>query len=291
MAIEVASAIARRQFGALARWQLVERGIGDATIRSWLRRGRLHRVYPGVYAWGRRELSMEGELAAGLLYAGKGSALTDISMLWWRGLLGRRPDRIHIATPSRVRPLADLAIRQPAGAIHRTEHRGLPILAFPDALIPAANTLTHNTLRLVIARAEYHDLATLSAIEEAVRPGRRGGRAVRAALAAHLPQLARCENGLERGFLLLCESGSVEIPEPNVRKGRYRPDMTWEAQKFIVELDGGRAHSKPAQLVKDARRQAWLESQGYGVTRFGPDDVFRTGERTLALVRGTLAGV
>jgi hypothetical protein len=288
MALEVASGIAARQFWALARWQLLAEGIGREMIRSWLRLGRLHVVYPGVYAWGRRELSTEGELAAGLLYAGKGSALTDLSMLWWRGLLGRRPDRVHIASPNHVRPFADLAIRRPNG-IHRTEHNGLPIAAFPDAIIPAANTLSHNALRLVIARAEYHDIATLAAIEGAVRPGRRGGRAVRAALAAHLPQLARCENRLERHFVLLCESGNVEIPEPNVRKGRYRPDMTWEAQRYIVELDGDRAHSTAAQLANDATRQQWLEARGYRVDRFRPDDVFVRGGRTLDLVRLALA--
>ncbi len=254
-----------------------------------MRSGRLHRVYPGVYAWGRAELAPDGCLAAALLYAGEGSALGGLSMLWWRGLLGRQPHRIRVDAPGAVASIAGLEIRHPLG-IRRSMHRGLPIVAAPDAIIASASSLSHNALRLVIARVEFHRLATLSAIERAVRPGRHGGAAVRAALAAHLPQLARCENRLERGFVLLCESGEVEIPEPNVRIGRYRPDMLWKDQRLIVELDGARAHSTAAQRANDARRQAYLESLGFRVERFEPDDVFVTGARTLAQVRAALTG-
>ncbi len=88
----------------------------------------------------------------------------------------------------------------------------------------------------------------------------------------------------------MCESGEVEIPEPNVRIGRYRPDMLWKDQRLIVELDGDRAHSTAAQRATDARRQAYLESLGFRVERFEPDDVFVTGARTLAEVRAALAG-
>jgi hypothetical protein len=264
-------------------------GIGDARIRSWLRRGRLYRVYPGVYAWGRAELGPEGRLAAALLYAGEGAALGGLSMLWWRGLLGREPQRIHLDASRRVAPVSGLEIRRPL-KIRRSMHRGLPIVAVPDALISAATSLSPNALRLVIARVEFHRLATLSEIEHAVRPGRHGGRAVRAALAAHLPQLARCENRLEREFVLLCESDRIEIPEPNVRIGRYRPDMLWESRRLIVELDGDRAHSTATQRANDARRQAYLESLGFRVERFEPDDVFITGARTLVKVRAALAG-
>lgn len=284
---ELAAEVACSHFGTVARRQLLALGIGDARIRSWLLRGRLHRVYPGVYAWGRPELGPEGRLAAALLFAGEGSALGGLSMLWWRGLLGREPKRVHLDAPGAVAPVPGLDIRHPL-EIRRSMHRGLPVIAVPDALIPAARSLSHNALRLVIARVEYGRLSTLSEIEHSVRPGRHGGAAVRAALAAHLPQLARCENRLEREFVLLCESGAVEIPEPNVRIGRFRPDMLWMGRRLIVELDGERAHSTAAQRANDARRQAYLESLGFRVERFGPDDVFVTGAQTLAAVRAAL---
>jgi hypothetical protein len=210
-AVERAGSIAQDHFGTLARHQLLAEGIADTRIRSWLRRGLLHRVYPGVYAWGRADLASEGQLAAALLYAGNGSALAGLSMLWWRGLLRHRPERVHIDAPGKVASVADLEIHHPVRN-RRSEHRGLPITAFPDALIAAAQPLSHNALRLVIARAEFERVAALPEIEAALGSGRRGARAVRAALTAHLPQLARCESRLEREFVLLCESGRVDPP-------------------------------------------------------------------------------
>ena len=95
-------------------------------------------------------------------------------------------------------------------------------------------------------------------------------------MAAHLPALARCASQLEIDFVLLCESHSIPIPQPNVRKGRFVPDMTWEEAKLIVELDGRDAHTSAAQLTSDARKQEWLEAQGYNVTRFTwPEVQFR----------------
>ena len=76
------------------------------------------------------------------------------------------------------------------------------------------------------------------------------------------PQLARCANGLERDFVLLCERHGLPLPEPNPRIGRYRPDMLWREARLIVELDGRDAHSTggPARLRR--RRQAELEGLG-----------------------------
>lgn len=288
IAVKTGSELAERRFAAVARRDLLAHGIGDARIRSWVRGGRLHPKYPGVYAWGRGDLTEEGELAAGLLYAGRGSALTGLSMLWWRELLGRRPDRIHIDAPGKVSSYADLEIRHPL-EIRRSVHRGLPVAALPDALPVAARHLSPNALRLVLARAEFQHVCTLAEIEAGLRQGVRGGAAVRAALSAHLPQLARCANRWERAFVLLCEAGGVEIPEPNARIGRYRPDMLWEGAKLIVELDGGPAHSTPAQRAADAARQRHLESCGYRVLRFAHDEVEREPERVLSDVRAALA--
>jgi hypothetical protein len=287
--LERAGKRARRQFEVVARSQLLADGIGRRRVDSWRRRGRLHDIYPGVYAWGRPDLPVEGELAAGLLYAGKGSALGGLSMLWWRQLLGRRPSHIHIDAPGGVASIEDLRIRHPS-RIRRGAFGGLPIAAPEDALLVAASELSLDSIRLVLSRIEFHRVCPLTNIEAALGAGRPGSRAIRSALSRHLPQLARCANRWERNFVLLCEAGRVEIPEPNVRIGRYRPDMLWEEAKLIVELDGPGAHSTPAQLHSDAARQRWLESLGYRVLRFSHAEVEREPDRVLATVRAALAG-
>ncbi len=284
---EWAAEKAAEQFGAIARRQLIARGCSKRLIESWLRRGLLHPRYPGVYAWGRDELSTEGELAAGLLYAGEGSALTGLTQLWWMELLGTRPHRITLAAPGHVRSRFDLDIRHPR-CFERRVHRGLPVTPLADALLLAAAALSHNSLRLVLARADFRDLLNLGELHAALGRGRTGSAAVTAALGAHLPALARCANRLEREFVLLCERERVEIPEPNVRIGRWVPDMLWREAMLIVELDGRDAHSSPAQLAADRERQAALEALGYTVDRYDWDGVMRTPGAVAAAVRARL---
>ncbi|MFN8151411.1 MAG: DUF559 domain-containing protein [Solirubrobacterales bacterium] len=274
-ASQLAGELAAQQEWAISRPQLLGCGVGREQVKSWLRRGRLYPSrHRGVYIWGRPELSEMGEHVAGLLFAGMGSALDGLTALWWQGLLSDRPRRMHIASPGRVRTQGDLVIRHPR-TIRRRTHRGLPVVDLARSLLVSSSDLSHNSLRLVLARAEYEPEIpfSLPSLQAAIRHGPVGSRALRAAMDSHLPQLARCVNDFERDYVLLCEEFGLPIPEPNVRKGRYVPDMTWEDLKVIVELDGKGAHSTPAQLASDAAKQEWLEGRGYAVTRFRWEEV------------------
>ena len=146
--------------------------------------------------------------------------------MWWHGLLHRRPALIHINAPGDVGSRQDLRIRHPR-TITRSPHRGLPVVPLPQALPAAADALSHNSLRLVLARAEFHHLLSLPFVESALGVGRPGSLALRAAMGAHLPQLALCANDFERDSVLLCERFGLPIPSPGQRIGRYRPDMLW----------------------------------------------------------------
>lgn len=286
-ATERALELVGRQFGVIARRQLLALGISGRRIDGWIGRGLLHVRYPGVYAWGRPDLSEAGELGAALLYGGSGSALAGLTALWWRGLLEHRPQVIHIDAPGRGCSRADLRIRHP-GAVRRQWHRGLPVGPLPRALLLAAATLEPNSLRLVLARAEYQRQLSLPSLQEALGPGRAGSRALRAAMDAHLPQLAACASELERSFLLLCERHSVPLPEPNSRIGRFRPDMLWRSRRLVVELDGRRAHGTEAQRQADAARQRHLESLDYRVVRFSWAEVTDEPARVASAVRSAL---
>jgi hypothetical protein len=251
---ERAGRAAAKRFGAISRRELLADSHSPTQIRGWLRRGLLHRIYPGVYAWGRRDLSEAGRLAAALLYAGPGAALTSLTALWWRGLLGRRPGHIQIDAPGYVRSHADIRIRHPR-AITRESHRGLPVVPLPQSLLAASAHLSPNALRLALARADFHDQLDLAALHTALGPGRPGSTAVHRALAAHLPQLAACANRFERDF---------------------------------VELDGKDAHSSPAQLAADGQRQVALEALGYTVIRLDWEQLQSRPEAVAAELRRLL---
>jgi very-short-patch-repair endonuclease len=66
--------------------------------------------------------------------------------------------------------------------------------------------------------------------------------------------------------------------------GIYIADFAWHAGKIVVELDG--SQHADTRAAYDAKRTAWLETQGYQVLRFWNNDVLNTprsvGEAILA---------
>jgi hypothetical protein len=62
-------ALARRQLGVLARWQLIELGMHPQAIKHRIAKRRLHPVHRGVYAVGRPEITREGEWMAASSHA------------------------------------------------------------------------------------------------------------------------------------------------------------------------------------------------------------------------------
>jgi hypothetical protein len=80
----VIAEIAARQHGIITYVQLIAAGLTSSGIERRVRAGRLHRLYRGVYAVGRRGLSIEGEWMAAVLGCGDGAVLSHRSaaQLW-----------------------------------------------------------------------------------------------------------------------------------------------------------------------------------------------------------------
>jgi very-short-patch-repair endonuclease len=57
--------------------------------------------------------------------------------------------------------------------------------------------------------------------------------------------------------------------------GPFIVDFACVECRVIVELDGSQ-HADDAAVIRDARRTAWLEQQGWTVLRFWNDDVLKT---------------
>jgi hypothetical protein len=77
------AALAKRQHGVVARWQLVALGLSRRVVEHRVERGRLHVLYRGVYAVGHRAITREARWIAAVLTA-PGSVLSHRSAgaLW-----------------------------------------------------------------------------------------------------------------------------------------------------------------------------------------------------------------
>jgi uncharacterized protein DUF559 len=266
------SAVAVRQFGRISRAQLIREEIGDGVIGDWLCQGYLHRCLPGVFAVGHLAPSVEGDLAAALLYAGEGAMLSHATAIWWLGLSDKQPYLIQISSPGRRASRGRFKIHC-RRRIERVWHNRLPVTPVAQALLDYAASASFNRLRHALAEAEYRGLLDLYAVQAVLGRGRRGSCRLRAALERHMPQLARTRSELERIFLPVCEAAGLPLPEVNVTVEGILVDALWRDQKLVVELDGGPAHLPRARMVRDRRNEVKLRTAGHAVLRYSSDQV------------------
>lgn len=236
-ATERMTRLAERQFGVVSRAQLGTCGVTNGGVTRWIEDGRLHRVHRGVYAVGHRALSSEGQLAAALLRAGPGAALSHITAGWWWGILAERGDVVDVSAPGRGASFPGVRVHHPRGLL-RAWHRGLPVTPVPAALLDMSSQLSYRELRRALAEALYRDLTDLASVRLALGRGHRGSTALARAIASHEPRLARTRSVLEERFLELCEEAALPIPAVNVKIGPITVDALWAEQRVVVELDG-----------------------------------------------------
>jgi hypothetical protein len=273
-------ALAERQYGVIGAAQLRACGLSRTGIVRWVDAGRLHRRSRGVYALGHRALGVEGELAAALLQAGPGAALSHGTAAWWWGLL-RFPDkRIHVSQPGRSESTSRVVIHHPS-QVERVWHRGLPVTDVVQTLLDISPTASESAFRRSVAQADHLGLCSPDRIREGI-PGRRGCRRVRRAVDRHLPELAKTLSPLEDRFVLFCESRGLPIPEPNGAIAGYHVDAVFREARLAVELDGREVHGKPAAVVEDRRRELAIRGAGYAIVRYGDEQLERQADSTAA---------
>jgi very-short-patch-repair endonuclease len=264
---EALTRLSAEQHGVVSSAQLQDLGVRRAAISRWAAARRLHRVHPRVYALGHTALSLRGRLWAALLYAGPDSILSHTTAAWLWSLIDEQPKRIHLTVPGRHRSLPDVRIHH-SREVDPVEHQGLPVTSVARTLVDLGSVLSPRRLRRVLAEADYRGLLDPIATLSTLGRGRPGSRALRRALAHHLPSLAETDGRLEEKFLELCESARLPLPKVNAPISRMRVDAVWEEQRLAAEVDGGPAHGSWAQIKRDRQRELALRAEGFQVVRY-----------------------
>jgi Transcriptional regulator, AbiEi antitoxin len=121
--------LAARQHGVVSRRQLLELGFSAAAIRHRLAIGRLHPVYPGVYAVGRPQLTQRGRWMAAVLACGAGAVLSHDSAAMLVGLREFQLGIPEVSVPrhNRHRPKGIIVHRRhPEALADATIHDRIP---------------------------------------------------------------------------------------------------------------------------------------------------------------------
>ena len=252
--------LVRLQHGVIARRQLLGLGFTPAQIDQRIKNGRLHRLFTGVYAVGRPEVSRKGHWWAAVLAAGDDALLSHGN----GGALYRvRPEPrgpIHVSVPLTSRRSRDgIAIHPRLLLPHEvTTHEGVPTVSIAVVLVDAAAELRRGPLESCINEADIQGHITVPALREAIdeMPQRPGRKDLRETIDRRTFRFTR--SALERAFIPLALRAGLSRPETGVEVAGYEVDFYWPDLGLVVETDGLTYHRTPAQQEADRRRDQAL---------------------------------
>jgi very-short-patch-repair endonuclease len=275
----------RRQHGVISHQQLRELGFSDKAIRARVKSGRLHRIYRGVYAVGRPDLTQHGRWMAAVLACGPGTALSyDSGAALWGIRKPRRTTPIHVSIPLCRRSSHEGIVVHRRAELNATRHEGIPVTTPIDTLIDLAATLNESNLEAAVNEADKLDLVHADALRKAVEGIRRpGAGALHRLLGEHA--FTATDSELERMLLRIARRAGLPKPQTGVVVNGFKVDFYWPEYKLVVETDGLRYHRTPAQQAKDRLRDQVHIAAGLIPLRFTAAQVTRDAayvERTLS---------
>jgi len=271
------AALAGRQHGVVALFQLAALGLGGSGVRSRVAAGRLHRVHRGVFAVGHRLLSREGHWMAAVLACGPGSVLSHRSAA---ALLGLRPSARHdvdVIVPGRsgrVRAGIDVHAAGTLHAVDITIVRGIPCTSVARTLLDLADVVDRRGVERAIEQAEILRILDVRALNDVLDrgKGRRGCAVLRALLGAHRSGATATRSELEERFLRICREAGVTGPRVNafvaLPDGGFEVDFLWPAERLVVETDGRAYHGTRHVFESERERDRRLVLAGWRVVRF-----------------------
>ena len=286
--------VATSQGGPISREQLLELGVAPGAIKSWLRSGRLHSYYRGVYLLGHEALTLKGRMMAAVLAYGPEAVLSHRSAAMWREILQSARAKIDVTVPGRTRRAQhgiDLHLVRSLDPRDVTVHEGVPITTIPRTLLDLAEVLPRRRLKAAIETADRRGWFDGTAVQEllARSPGRHGLKPLQSLLVDfEYDSLSRSE--LEALFFDFCAESGIPLPTMNVPILGYTVDAHWPGTNVIVELDSRAFHLNAKAFEEDRKRDTQLVLAGYRVVRITHRQLTREPGAVARLLTQLLAG-
>jgi predicted transcriptional regulator of viral defense system len=152
------AALAERQHGVVATWQLIALGLSHDDIGYRAQTGRLHRIHRGVYAVGYRKLTRHGHWMAAVLAYGPDAVLSHRSAaaLWG---VGPGSYKIGVTTPHSKR--SRKGIRAHTAALDpedRTIRDGIPVTSVARTILDLAAQLAVGPLTHLVEDSDRNSI-------------------------------------------------------------------------------------------------------------------------------------
>src|SRR5436305_1699960 len=253
---QLIAALAARQLGHVARWQLLELGLTPNMIDYRIRVGRLHVVYPGVYAVGHRRWAPIDLAAAAVLACGKGAVLSDFSAAALWGFIKRWPEQPEVCVARDRRPRGiQVHRRQDLSRREKTRQLGIPVTTPARTVLDCAPRLTDAPLTRYVNDALLSLFLHEGELNDVIE------RHPKHPVAARLrPFLTRkggpTRSELEDRFVAFCHKHRLPQPETNVPMNGRVVDAFFREERVIVEIDSYEFHSDRTTFELDRAKDA-----------------------------------
>jgi hypothetical protein len=272
----VISRLAAGQHGVVSRRQLLSLGVDRSAIDRRLSRRLLVPLHRGVYAFGHRQLRIEGRWLAAVFAAGPDAVLSHRDAAALHGMRARPESRkVSVTTARAARAIPGLWLHRrrvlPPDEIEVV--RAIPVTSPARTLVDLAPMLTAAQLRSTLGEADRRGLLDADAVERALQrtKGRHGNGHARltVALDAHAKHGAvLLRSPLEERFLDLVLQAGLPQPLLNSPAAGFEVDALWSDQRLVVELDGWANHKERDAASRDRDKTNRLQLAGYTVLRF-----------------------
>jgi very-short-patch-repair endonuclease len=270
-------ALAERQGGRIAFRQLRALGLAKASIHWRVRKGRLIRVAPGVYAVGHVRRPPNARLWEGLLRVGEDASISHSSAGALLGFRRSAAPLIDVTCRRKLRRMEGVRLHRsslPKDEI--TEHEGIPVTTVTRTLLDLAPRLTLGRLERAANAAVELQLDLSPSLGELLDryPRRRGTARLRFVLEQLRQGPVKLRSDPEADFLDFVYWAKLRKPLFNywvdVDGRRYELDAAWPDVRVAVEVDTADYHGGWAAQERDRERDRALVVGGWTVVRVTP---------------------
>lgn len=251
--------LAATQRGHVTRLQLLALGLTEDAIKYRLRTGRLHRVFPGVYAVGHRRTAPMDLAMAAALACGEGAVLSHRSAASLWGFVDdwKKPFEVTVARDRR--PKGIRIHRSQLARRDRTKAYCIPVTSPGRTVLDCAPDIPSSRLPRFVNDARLSKWMTQNELTNAIErhPRHPGAELVREVLGGGLTR-----SDLEDKFVAFIERSDLPMPELNVPMLGRVVDAFYREQGVIIEVDSWRFHRDRQTFEGDRDKDAGATAEG-----------------------------
>jgi Protein of unknown function (DUF559) len=260
--------LAGRQFGYVARYQLLAIGLTPAAIRHLNKTGYLIRVHAGVYAVGYVNATPVARATAAVLACGKDAALSHDSAasLWGFSEYWNMHFEVTVASSHRRREGIKVHRSRTLAFRDVTDRLGIRVTSPARTVLDNAPRLNDKRLTRMVNDARHSRFLYLEALADVIErnPTHPGARRLRPFVDS---RSGPTRSELEDRFVAFARRYGLPAPVTNVPLLGYVVDVLFPVEKVIVEVDSWEFHRFRSNFESDRNRDADMLAAGFLTVR------------------------